>query len=249
MRLEGKVALVTGAARGMGAVEAKLFAQEGAKVVIADLLEEEGWRVEAEITGAGGEAMFVRLGVTKGDDWNEAIDRTVSRFGKLDVLVNNAGISSRSYPDISSLEGWDRIMEVNSKGVYLGTTHAIPKLLEAGRGSIVNMSSMLGMVGSATGHPAYNASKGAVRLFTKATAMRYGKDGIRANSVHPGYMPPMGKGVPMEETRRQAQLAQTPLGRLGRQEDVAYAVLFLASDEASYITGAELAVDGGYTAQ
>jgi NAD(P)-dependent dehydrogenase (short-subunit alcohol dehydrogenase family) len=249
MRLEGKVALITGGARGMGAVEAKLFAREGAKVVIADLLDEEGRQVEAEIVETGGEAMFVRLDVTKGDDWKEAMDRTLSRFGKLDVLVNNAGISSRSYPDISSLEGWDRIMEVNSKGVYLGTTHAIPKFLEAGGGSIVNISSMLGLVGSETGHPAYNASKGAVRLFTKATAVRYGKDCIRANSVHPGYMPPMGKGVPMEETQRQAQLAKTPLRRQGRQEEVAYAVLFLASDEASYITGAELAVDGGYTAQ
>ena len=249
MRLEGKVALITGGARGMGAVEAKLFAREGAKVVIGDLLEEEGRQVEAEIAEAGGEAMFVRLDVTREDDWREAVDQAVSKFGKLNVLVNNAGISSRSHPDISSLEGWELIMEVNSKGVFLGTTYAIPKFLEAGGGSIVNISSILGLVGSETGHPAYNASKGAVRLLTKATAVRYGKDGIRANSVHPGYLPPMGKGLPMDPARRKALLAVTPLRREGRQEEVAYAVLFLASGEASYITGAELAVDGGYTAQ
>ena len=249
MRLEGKVALITGGARGMGAVGAKLFAREGAKVVIGDLLEEEGRQVEAEIAEAGGEAMFVRLDVTREDDWREAVDQAVSKFGKLNVLVNNAGISSRSHPDISSLEGWELIMEVNSKGVFLGTTYAIPKFLEAGGGSIVNISSILGLVGSETGHPAYNASKGAVRLLTKATAVRYGKDGIRANSVHPGYLPPMGKGLPMDPARRKALLAVTPLRREGRQEEVAYAVLFLASGEASYITGAELAVDGGYTAQ
>jgi NAD(P)-dependent dehydrogenase (short-subunit alcohol dehydrogenase family) len=249
MRLEGKVAFITGGARGMGAVEAMLFAREGAKVVIGDLLEEEGWQVEAGVAEAGGEAMFIKMDITKEDGWREAVDRAVSGFGKLDVLVNNAGISSRSYPDISSLEGWDRIIEVNSKGVFLGTTYAVPKFQEVGGGSIVNISSMLGLVGSETGHPAYNASKGAVRLFTKATAVRYGKDGIRANSVHPGYMPPMGKSVPMEQTWRQASLALTPLGREGRQEEVAYAVLFLASDEASYITGAELAVDGGFTAR
>tara|TARA_B100000315_G_scaffold32524_1_gene27417 strand:- start:302 stop:1051 length:750 start_codon:yes stop_codon:yes gene_type:complete len=248
MRLEGKVALITGGARGMGEVEAKLFVQEGAKVVIADLREEEGRRVEAEIAEAGGEIMFIRLDVTQEDDWREAVDRTVSRFGKLDVLVNNAGISGRSHPDITSLEGWDRIMEVNSRSVFLGTKYAVPKMREAGGGSIVNISSVAGLVGTATGHPAYNASKGAVRLFTKASAVRYGKDGIRVNSVHPGRLPPMAEGVRTDETELQARLGQTPLGRVGRREEVAYAVLFLASDEASYITGAELAVDGGFTA-
>jgi NAD(P)-dependent dehydrogenase (short-subunit alcohol dehydrogenase family) len=248
MRLEGKVALITGGARGMGEVEAKMFAQEGAKVVIADLLEEEGRRVEAEIAEAGGEVMFVKLDVTQEDDWQQAVDRTVSRFGKLDVLVNNAGISGRSHPDVTSLEGWDRIMEVNSRSVFLGTKHAVPKMVEAGGGSIVNISSVAGLIGTATGHPAYNASKGAVRLFTKATAVRYGKDGIRANSVHPGRMPPMATGVRRDDGELQTRMGQTPLGRVGRREEVAYAVLFFASDEASYITGAELAVDGGFTA-
>ena len=248
MRLEGKVALITGGARGMGAVEAKMFAQEGAKVAIADVKEEEGRKVEAEITEAGGEAMFVRLDVTQEDDWREAIDRVVARFGKLNVLVNNAGLSGRSYPDISSVDGWDRIMEVNAKGVFLGTKYAVPKLQEAGGGSIVNISSIAGLVGTTTGHPAYNSSKAAVRILTKATAVRYGVDGIRANSVHPGRMPPTEQGVPTNDAELQTRLTQTPLRRVGQREEVAYAVLFLASDEASYITGVELPVDGGFTA-
>ena len=251
MRLEGKVAIISGGAHGMGAVEARLFAQEGAKVVIGDIMEEAGRQVEAEIAEAGGEAMFVRLDVTNEAEWQNAVDQAVARFGKLDVLVNNAGISSRTFPDADSLEGWQRIMDVNATGVYLGTKCAVPKMQEAGGGAIVNISSIMGMVGSAGGHPAYNASKGAVRIFTKATAVRHGKDGIRANSVHPGYMPPMLTSIPDEEVRQERQdlVAGTPLGREGRQEEVANAVLFLASDDASFITGAELAVDGGFTAQ
>ena len=251
MRLAGKVAIVSGGARGMGAAEARLFAQEGARVVIGDIIEEEGRRVEAEIAEAGGEAMFVHLDVTSEAAWQNAVDQTIARFGKLDVLVNNAGISSRSFPDAESLEGWQRIMDVNATGVYLGTKCAVPKMQEAGGGAIVNISSIMGMVGSPGGHPAYNASKGAVRIFTKATAVRHGQDGIRANSVHPGHMPPMLTSIPDEEVRQERQelVAATPLGREGRQEEVANAVLFLASDEASFITGAELAVDGGYTAQ
>ena len=251
MRLEGKVAIISGGAHGMGAVEARLFAQEGAKVVIGDIMEEAGRQVEAEIAEAGGEAMFVRLDVTNEAEWQNAVDQAVARFGKLDVLVNNAGISSRTFPDADSLEGWQRIMDVNATGVYLGTKYAVPKMQEAGGGAIVNISSIMGMVGSAGGHPAYNASKGAVRIFTKATAVRHGKDGIRANSVHPGYMPPMLTSIPDEEVRQERQdlVAATPLGREGRQEEVANAVLFLASDDASFITGAELAVDGGFTAQ
>ena len=248
MRLEGKVALITGGAGSMGSTEARLFAKEGARVVIADLLEEDGRKVEAEIAEAGGEALFVRLDVTREDEWVDAVARTVARFGKLDVLVNNAGISGRNHPDITSMEGWDRIMEVNSKSVFLGTKYAVPKMQEAGGGSIVNISSIAGLIGTTTGHPAYNASKGAVRLFTKATAVRYGKDGIRANSVHPGRMPPMAENYARDESEGISRMSQTPLGRVGRREEVAYAVLFLASDEASYITGAELAVDGGFTA-
>jgi NAD(P)-dependent dehydrogenase (short-subunit alcohol dehydrogenase family) len=233
----------------MGAVEAKLFASEGAKVVICDVLEEEGRQVEAEIAEAGGEAMFVKVDVTREEDWADAVEQTVARFGKLNVLVNNAGISGRGYPDATSLEGWDRVMDVNAKGVFLGTRSAIPKMQKAGGGSIVNISSLSGIVGSVLGHPAYHASKGAVRLFTKAMAVRHGRDGIRVNSVHPGFMPPMPSGLPQTVAPRQAQIVSVPLGRQGRYEEVANAVLFLASDEASYISGTELVVDGGFTAR
>ena len=249
MRLEGKVALISGAARGMGAEEARIFAREGASVVIGDISEEEGQAVEAQISEAGGQALFVRLDVTQENDWTRAVDLAVSRYGKLDILVNNAGISSRSFTDDTSIDGWDRIMEVNSKGVFLGTRAAVPKMLEAGGGSIINISSIMGLVGSAGGHPAYNASKGAVRIFSKAMAVRHGKDNIRVNSVHPGFMPPMTSGIAYDQDQRRQSLDQTPLGREGRIEEVANAVLFLASDEASYITGAELAVDGGFTAK
>ncbi len=249
MRLEGKVALISGGARGMGAEEARIFAREGAKVIIGDILEGEGKAVEAQIAEAGGQAIFVHLDVTEEEDWARAVEQAVNRFGKLDVLVNNAGISSRAFTDDTGIEAWDRIMEVNSKGVFLGTRAAIPRMLEAGGGSIVNISSIMGLVGSAGGHPAYNASKGAVRIFTKAIAVRHGKDNIRANSVHPGFMPPMASGVAYDQDQRRQSLEQTPMGREGRIEEVANAVLFLASDEASYITGAELAVDGGFTAK
>ena len=249
MRLEGKVALISGAARGMGAEEARIFAREGARVVIGDISEEDGQAVEAQISEAGGQALFVRLDVTQENDWTRAVDLAVSRYGKLDILVNNAGISSRSFTDDTSIDGWDKIMEVNSKGVFLGTRAAVPKMLEAGGGSIINISSIMGLVGSAGGHPAYNASKGAVRIFSKAMAVRHGKDNIRVNSVHPGFMPPMTSGIAYDQDQRRQSLDQTPMGREGRIEEVANAVLFLASDEASYITGAELAVDGGFTAK
>ncbi len=249
MRLEGKVALISGAARGMGAEEARIFAREGAKVVIGDISQEEGKAVEAQIAEAGGQALFVTLDVTQEENWADAVDQAVARFGKLDVLVNNAGISSRAFTDDIGIDAWDKILEVNSKGVFLGTRAAIPKMLEAGGGSIINISSIMGLVGSAGGHPAYNASKGAVRIFTKAIAVRHGKDNIRVNSVHPGFMPPMASGIAYDQEQRRQSLEQTPMGRAGRVEEVANAVLFLASDEASYITGAELAVDGGYTAK
>ena len=249
MRLDGKVALISGGARGMGAEEARIFAREGAKVVIGDISEDDGRAVEAQIAEAGGQALFIRLDVTQEADWAKAVDQAVSSFGKLDVLVNNAGISSRAFTDDTAIDAWDKIMEINSKGVFLGTRAAVPKMLEAGGGSIINISSIMGLVGSAGGHPAYNASKGAVRIFSKAMAVRHGKDNIRVNSVHPGFMPPMASGIAYDQDQRRGSLEQTPLGREGRIEEVANAVLFLASDEASYITGAELAVDGGFTAK
>ena len=233
----------------MGAEEARIFAREGAKVVIGDISEDDGKAVEAQIAEAGGQALFTRLDVTQEADWAKAVDLAVSSFGKLDVLVNNAGISNRAFTDDTGIDAWDKIMEVNSKGVFLGTRAAVPKMLDAGGESIINISSIISLVGSAGGHPAYNASKGAVRIFSKAMAVRHGKDNIRVNSVHPGFMPPMASGIAYDQDQRRGSLEQTPLGREGRIEEVANAVLFLASDEASYITGAELAIDGGFTAK
>jgi NAD(P)-dependent dehydrogenase (short-subunit alcohol dehydrogenase family) len=249
MRLQGKVAMISGAAHGMGEAEARLFAREGAKVVIADLLETEAQQVEAAINRDGGEAVFVRLDVTREEEWQEAVTTTVSRFGKLDILVNNAGISGTYQPDLMSTEAWDRTMNINARGVFLGLKYAIPAMRQAGGGAIVNISSISGFVGQDYTHMAYNASKGAVRIMTKSAAVQVAKDGIRVNSVHPGVMPPMrtSQGSAAPETRAR-MLAQVPMGREGRREEVAYAVLFLASDEASYITGTELVVDGGFLA-
>jgi NAD(P)-dependent dehydrogenase (short-subunit alcohol dehydrogenase family) len=249
MRLAGKVAIITGAAYGMGAEEAQLFAREGAKVIIADIAEEAGKALEAELKQSGGEALFVRLDVTSEADWQRAVDAAVARFGKLDILVNNAGLSSTSQADPMDSEGWRRIMEVNATGVFLGTKYAIPAMQKAGGGAIVNISSIMGFVGGESGHPAYHASKGAVRIFTKATAVKYGPDGIRANSVHPGFMPPMRSARPRDEASLQRLIDWTPLRRTGRPIEVAYGVLFLASDEASFITGTELVIDGGFIAQ
>jgi NAD(P)-dependent dehydrogenase (short-subunit alcohol dehydrogenase family) len=249
MRLPGKVAIITGGAHGMGAEEAKLFAQEGASVVIADVLEEEGKRLEAEINRSGGKAMFTRTDVTSEDNWKHLVEATVARFGKLDILVNNAGLSSTSEVDPMDTAGWHRIMEVNTTGVFLGTKYAVPAMQQAGGGSIVNISSIMGFVGGESGHPAYHASKGAVRIFTKATAVKYGPDGIRANSVHPGFMPPMRSARPRDDASLQRLIDWTPLRRTGKPIEVAYGVLFLASDEASFITGTELVIDGGFIAQ
>jgi NAD(P)-dependent dehydrogenase (short-subunit alcohol dehydrogenase family) len=249
MRLPGKVAIITGGAHGMGAEEAKLFAHEGAKVVIADILEDEGKKLEAEINQAGGEAMFMRADVTSEADWQRVVEATVARFGTLNILVNNAGLSSTSAADPMDTEGWRRIMEVNTTGVFLGTKYAIPTMRRAGGGAIVNISSIMGFVGGESGHPAYHASKGAVRLFTKATAVQYGPDGIRANSVHPGFMPPMRSARPRDAAALQRLVEWTPLRRTGKPIEVAYGVLFLASDEASFITGTELVIDGGFIAQ
>ncbi len=249
MRLAGKVALITGGASGMGQSEATIFATEGARVVVADLLEAQGKDVTAAITRAGGQARFVRLDVTSEADWEAAVAAAVAAFGKLDVLVNNAGISGTFDPDTLSTSAWDTLMSVNAKGVFLGMKHAIPAMRQAGGGAIVNISSISGFIGQDRIHMAYNASKGAVRLMTKSAAVQFARDGIRVNSVHPGVMPPMRTSkASADPAWREKTLRAVPMKREGRVEEVAYAVLFLASDEASYITGTELVVDGGYLA-
>lgn len=250
MRLEGKVALISGGARGQGAAEAKLFAQEGAKVVFGDVLDQEGKQVEAEINESGGEATYVHLDVSKEKDWIAIIDTAVTRFGKLDILINNAGITIRKSIEDTSEEDWDRIMAINAKGVFLGTKHSIPVMRQAGGGSIVNISSTAGLTGSLYTGASYTATKGAVRLFTKVTAIQHAKDHIRCNSVHPGLVEsPMTEGLLADAANREMRTQQIPLGRIGTLEDIAYGVLFLASDEASFMTGSELVIDGGQTAQ
>jgi len=249
MRLAGKVALITGGASGMGQSEAMIFAREGARVVVADLLEVEGRQVADKIAAGGGQARFVALDVTSEGGWEQAVETAVSAFGRLDVLVNNAGISGTFDPDTLSTSAWDALMNVNAKGVFLGMKHAIPRMRAAGGGAIVNISSISGFVGQPMLHMAYNASKGAVRIMTKAAAVQYAQDNIRVNSVHPGVMPPMRTSkVSADPEWRAKMLRAVPMKREGRVEEVAHAVLFLASDEASYITGTELVVDGGYLA-
>jgi len=250
MRLQNKVAFISGGARGMGAAEAKLFAQEGAKVVIGDVLNDEGRKTESEINEMGGECLFVRLDVTSEDSWADAIATTVSRFGKLDVLVNNAGVVARGTLEDTTLDDYDRIMDINAKGVFLGTKAAIPELRKAGGGSIVNIASISGNIGQTDVQAVYNASKGAVRIFTKSAAIQYAGEGIRVNSVHPGDIDtPMAQARLNDPQLQREAEARSPLGRTGRPEEVAYGVLYLASDESSFVTGSELVIDGGYTAQ
>ena len=250
MRLEGKVALITGGARGQGAAEAMLFAREGAKVVIADVLDREGMAVAAEIAELGGEALYVRLDVSSETDWRQAVD-VVSSYGKLelDVLVNNAAIWRGGNVADTSSEQWDQVLAINAKGAFLGTKLAIPQMRDAGGGSIVNISSTAGLVGSRTS-TAYSASKGAVRLLTKSTAVQYGAEGIRANSIHPGPIDTaMGDQVWPDAGSREETIERTVLKRLGTTDDIANGALFLASDESSFMTGTELVIDGGLTAQ
>ncbi len=250
MRLEGKVALISGGARGQGAVEAKLFAREGAKVVFGDILDESGKQVEAEIHEAGGEAAYVHLDVTREDDWRTAVNTAIDRYGKLDILVNNAGILIRKGIEDTTEEDWDRIMGVNAKGAFLGTKHSIPAMRQAGGGSVVNISSTAGLVASPSGSASYTASKGAVRLLTKSTAVQYAKEGIRCNSIHPGPIDTeMIQETLTDPAKLEERMQRLPMGRVGTADEIAYGVLYLASEEASFVTGSELVIDGGTTAQ
>jgi 3(or 17)beta-hydroxysteroid dehydrogenase len=251
MRLENKVALITGAASGMGASMARIFAGEGAKVVVADGLEEEGRAVVADITRSNGVAMFHPLDVRNEAQWKTAIDATLAAYSRLDILVNDAGVSGSGITaDLFDTAAWDRLMAVNARGVFFGIKFAIPVMRAQGGGSIVNISSLSVIIGQRNVHVGYSASKGAVRTLTKAAAVQHAADNIRVNSVHPGPMPPMrSSGRRTDDPEILARMQQrVPMGRAGRVEEVAHAVLFLASDEASFITGAELCVDGGLLA-
>jgi NAD(P)-dependent dehydrogenase (short-subunit alcohol dehydrogenase family) len=248
MRLKNKVALITGAAHGMGESAARLFAREGAKVVVADVLEREGRAVADSIAGTSADTLFVRLDVSDEGQWTEAVGATVNRYGRLDILVNNAGISG-AVTDRMSTEYYDRLMAVNARGTFLGIKAGVARMQKNGGGSIVNLSSISGFIGQPFTHMGYNAAKAAIRVMTKSAAVQYAKDGIRVNSVHPGIMPPMRTSVTSgDPALRQQLLASVPMGRAGTPEEAAYAILFLASDEASYITGTELVVDGGFLA-
>ena len=243
MRLAGKVAIISGAASGMGAATARMFAREGAKVVIADVMEHEGRQV-ADAIGAA--ARFEKLDVTDEDNWATVVAAATRQFGQLNVLVNNAGVSGSAEQDFYSTEAWSRIMAINATGVFFGIKHAIPAMQASGGGSIVNLSSIAGIIGSEHVHMAYNASKAAVRLMTKSVAVQHAKDNIRANSVHPGIMPPMRtSGRTADPAVRTERMRVIPMRRPGEVDEVAYAILFLASDELSYITGSEIHVDGG----
>jgi NAD(P)-dependent dehydrogenase (short-subunit alcohol dehydrogenase family) len=250
MRVKDKVALISGAASGMGAETARVLAREGAKaVVIGDLLEAEGRKVADEINAAGSKATFLRLDVTDEASWQDVVGKTVAAHGQLDILVNNAGISGSGEEDLFSTDAWDRLMAINARGVFLGCKHGIAAMRKCGAGgAIVNLSSVSGLLGQPGIHAGYNASKGAVRLLTKSMAVQHARDGIRVNSVHPGLMPPMRTSGRTASTQvRERILEGVPMRRAGRADEVATAILFLVSDDASYITGAELVVDGGWS--
>lgn len=254
-RVQGKVAIVTGGAQGIGRAICALLAREGAAVAVTDIQQQAGEEAAAALREAGGKAAFWRLDVTKEDEVERVMAQVAQQFGRLDILVNNAGIGG-SYASTHELSeaDWDAVMAVNAKGAFLCTKHAVPRMRESGAGSIVNISSVYAMVGSPHA-VAYHASKGALRIMTKTDALAYAGECIRVNSVHPGFIwnepvesGPHAAGVAVAIAREEMAKLH-PLGRLGQPDDVAWGVLYLASDEAAFVTGAELVIDGGYTAR
>ena len=250
MRLKGKVALISGGAKGQGKVEAQLFSKEGAKVILGDILDDLGQEVAKDIQDTGGEATYVHLDVTNETDWKSSIEIVLKKYGRLDILVNNAGILIRKGIEDTTSEDWSRIMAINAKGAFLGIKSAIPVMRQSGGGSIINISSTAGLVASPSGSASYTATKGAVRLLTKSTAIQYAHENIRCNSVHPGPIDTdMIQDSITDPTKLTERMERLPMGRFGTAEEVAFGVLYLASDESSYVTGSELVIDGGHTAQ
>jgi 3(or 17)beta-hydroxysteroid dehydrogenase len=252
-RLKDKVALVTGGALGLGRATALLLAREGAKVVVTDMRDADGADTVSEIEKAGGTACFFHHNVSLEDEWIKVVNGAVARFGRLDVLVNNAGIAIPGNAEDAPFADWRKVMSVNLDGVFLGVEYAIRAMKQGGHGgSIINLSSIEGLVGDAD-LAAYNASKGGVRLLTKSAALHCAKTGtgIRVNSIHPGFIwtPMVENGPGDAEARRKALIALHPVGHLGEPDDIAWGVVYLASEEAKFITGSELVIDGGYTAQ
>jgi NAD(P)-dependent dehydrogenase (short-subunit alcohol dehydrogenase family) len=247
-RLKGKVTLISGGARGQGACEARRFVNEGAKVVVGDVLEAQVANLAKELNAKAGAkvAAAVRLDVTRGADWRNAVDMCEREFGGLDILVNNAGVYNGAKIEETSEELWDSIVNINQKGVWLGMKTAAPAMRRRGAGAIVNISSVAGLVGTPTS-AAYHGTKGAVRLLTKTAAAEYAREGIRVNSVHPGVISTQMADLIPNDLRAGVK-AVVPMGREGTADEVANVVLFLVSDEASYVTGAEFVVDGGYSA-
>ena len=257
MRLQGKIALLTGAAAaikgelmGFGGAAAHLFVREGAKVVLTDIRDDLGERAAAALRAEGHDARYLHLEVTSELNWAQVVDAVMAAHGRLDILFNNAGVSFPGKVEDITAEIWDRELNVHAKGVFLGTRTAIPAMRKGGGGSIINTSSVMGIVGSPTS-PAYSAAKGAITIFTKSAALQYAKENIRINSVHPGYAdtPLTVKRFNDQRRIRKELLDRTPMGRLGTALDIANGVLFLASDESSWVTGSELVIDGGMTAQ
>ena len=253
MRLHGKVAIVTGGASGIGAATCRLFAREGARgVVIADVNETAAKALAAELVESGTGVLVRRLDVTQEDQWIETMGAIVAQYGRLDVLVNNAGRGgpiARPTVEQTTEEAWDLMFATNAKGVFLGTKHAIPVMRRAGGGSIINVISVYALVGSPLG-TAYSASKGAARAFTRTAAVQYAPEGVRVNSVFPGFVDtPMTRDLHAQPGVREERTALTPLGRLAVPEDIAWGILYLASDESGYVTGSELVIDGGVTAR
>lgn len=251
-RLENKVTIITGAASGMGAAEAQLFAREGAKVVATDIQDEKLKKIVESIKSEGGEAVAVKHDVTNEKDWKNVVEEAVKSYGQIDILINNAGIGGAegfAQLDEVNLDSWNKFIAVNATGNFLGVKAVIPEMKKAGKGSIVNTSSIAGIVGGAAGIQ-YSASKGANRLMSKTAAIELAPHNIRVNSIHPGFIDtPMVSVVTEDKEALEQSLKMIPMGRTGTPEEIAHLVLFLASDDSSYITGAEIPIDGGFTAQ